>query len=339
MSKIIDVAVAVLIDANNQVLLAERPVGKHMAGFWEFPGGKFEPGESVEQALHRELEEELGIRAGESEPLITLVHHYPERSVRLHVRVVRQWLGKPQSLDQQALRWVSPSQLSAANLLPADTPIVNAIVLPASYAISPYCDEKMPWSELDQKLDHWQQQGLKLIQWRQTAFATGSAPSHAAQAQATRVADWAQSSGITALLNCPPATEQEQSWAARLGFDGIHLNARHVAGSRADKTLKQLADEEGLSWVAASCHSAQEIAAAKQQACDFAVLGAVKPTLSHPDELSMGWVGFAIEASEGGLPAYALGGCRQTDIQQAKQSGAQGIAAIREFWSLEAKTS
>ena len=305
-----------------------------MAGFWEFPGGKFEAGESAQQALYRELEEELGVQVPDSEPLITLTHHYPERSVRLHVRLVREWLGEPQSLDQQALRWVSRQELPSANLLPADVPIVNAILLPGTYAISPVCDEDMPLAVLDAYLARWQQQAVELVQWRQPAFTSAdSEPSAASIAQALRVAAWAASLGVTAVLNCAPSTLAVPSWASRLGFDGIHVKASYLNRGSVGESLKAGASSEGLKWVSAACHSVDELQRAAQQGCDFAVLGPVRATATHPGLLGMGWDNFALEASEAALPVYALGGCSRADIGLARQSGAQGVAGISEFWS------
>ncbi len=121
---------AVVIDAAGRVLIAQRPAGKHLAGGWEFPGGKLEPGEQRLAGLARELREELGISIETPRPLIRVRHTYPTREVLLDVWVVRRYAGEPVGLDGQALRWCAQDELAAANLLPADEPIVAALRLP-----------------------------------------------------------------------------------------------------------------------------------------------------------------------------------------------------------------
>ena len=121
------VSAGVLRDAAGRVLIAQRPAGKHMAGWWEFPGGKAMAGESGAEALTRELCEELGIRVRRCHSLLQLRHDYPDRIVELDVYVVMDYEGEPRSLEGQALRWVAPEQLADERLLPADRPIIAAL--------------------------------------------------------------------------------------------------------------------------------------------------------------------------------------------------------------------
>jgi 8-oxo-dGTP diphosphatase len=124
------VVAGVVIDAHDRVLIAQRPPGKHLAGAWEFPGGKLEPAEARVAGLARELREEIGIEIGSPRPLMRLRHTYPYGEVLLDVWVIRRYSGSPQSLDGQQLRWCSQDELAAADLLPADRPIVAALRLP-----------------------------------------------------------------------------------------------------------------------------------------------------------------------------------------------------------------
>jgi mutator protein MutT len=127
----IHVVAAVLIDRRGRILIAQRPAGKHLAGSWEFPGGKLEPGETRTAALARELSEELGVAIEQHpRPLLRLRHVYPYGEVLLDVWVVRRYRGEPRGLDGQALRWCSRRELPQAELLPADRPIVAALRLP-----------------------------------------------------------------------------------------------------------------------------------------------------------------------------------------------------------------
>jgi mutator protein MutT len=128
----IHVVAAAVIDVAGRVLIAQRPAGKHMAGGWEFPGGKLEPGEERLVGLARELREELGITItiATPRPLIRVRHAYPTREVLLDVWVVHQYGGEPQGLDGQSLRWCTQDELAQVELLPADGPIVAALRLP-----------------------------------------------------------------------------------------------------------------------------------------------------------------------------------------------------------------
>jgi mutator protein MutT len=124
------VVAAAVIDLQGRVLIAQRPAGKHLAGGWEFPGGKLEAGEERRVGLARELREELGITISTPRPLIRLRHAYDDIEVLIDMWVVRQYRGEPSGLDGQALRWVPRDELEAAELLPADGPIVAALRLP-----------------------------------------------------------------------------------------------------------------------------------------------------------------------------------------------------------------
>ena len=123
----IDVIVGIVTDASGRVLIGQRPEGKHMAGSWEFPGGKLESGELPFDGLKRELMEELGIHVASAEPFLEQSHRYPDREVRLDVWWVEMFEGDARPLEGQVLRWVGPTELESVPLLPADAPIVAAI--------------------------------------------------------------------------------------------------------------------------------------------------------------------------------------------------------------------
>ena len=126
-NKLIDVAVAIIIDAQSRVLVNQRTSDREHAGQWEFPGGKFENGENVSQALVRECQEELGITIQEHAPLLVLEHSYPNKTVKLDVQIVKSYTGNAIGLEQQKLAWHSIDELYQINLLPADLPIVHAL--------------------------------------------------------------------------------------------------------------------------------------------------------------------------------------------------------------------
>ncbi len=136
----IHVVAGALTDAAGRVLIAQRPPGKHLAGGWEFPGGKLESGEARVAGLARELWEELGISIGAPRPLMRLRHAYDFGDVLIDMWVVTRYDREPRGMDGQALRWCGPDELASVELLPADAPIVRALRLPDQLraADSPY---------------------------------------------------------------------------------------------------------------------------------------------------------------------------------------------------------
>jgi len=124
---VVHVVAGALYDAQGRVLIAERPPGKHLAGRWEFPGGKIEPGESEAQALARELREELGIEVSAAHPELTLKHDYAEKRVQVSMWIVDRYAGEPRGLDGQKLKWVVPAQLQDEDVLEADKPFIEAL--------------------------------------------------------------------------------------------------------------------------------------------------------------------------------------------------------------------
>ena len=121
---------AAIRDAQDRLLIAQRPAGKHMAGGWEFPGGKIEGGETRIEGLKRELAEEVGVELLSAHPLIRIQHAYAERDIDLDVWAVTAFEGQPRGLEGQQLRWCPAEDLSSADLIPADRPIVTALLLP-----------------------------------------------------------------------------------------------------------------------------------------------------------------------------------------------------------------
>ena len=125
--RLLNVVAGILRRHDDHVLIAERIGDSPFAGLWEFPGGKIDRGESLEDALARELLEELGVSVRDFSHLMRLTHRYDDRQVRIDFYLVSAWTGTPEGLDGQALRWVPAATLSADELLPADAPVVRAI--------------------------------------------------------------------------------------------------------------------------------------------------------------------------------------------------------------------
>jgi 8-oxo-dGTP diphosphatase len=128
--KIVLVAAVALVDPDGRVLLAQRPPGKSMAGLWEFPGGKVEPGESPEATLIRELDEELGIEVKEAclAPLTFASHRYEDFHLLMPLYVCRRWTGNVRGREGQALKWVRPQRLREYPMPPADEPLIPHLI-------------------------------------------------------------------------------------------------------------------------------------------------------------------------------------------------------------------
>src|SRR3546814_6986883 len=126
---------AAITDARGRVLLTRRTEGRDLAGLWEFPGGKREPGESAEAALARELHEELGITVDIGAPLINVPQIYPDKRLRLDVRLITDWHGPARGREGQALAWVPPQKLATYSMPPAARPVVGALLQPDRYLV------------------------------------------------------------------------------------------------------------------------------------------------------------------------------------------------------------
>ncbi|MBB5752467.1 (deoxy)nucleoside triphosphate pyrophosphohydrolase [Prosthecomicrobium pneumaticum] len=130
MKRLVLVVACALLDADNRVLIAQRPPGKTLAGLWEFPGGKVEPGESPEATLIRELKEELGVdtEAACLAPLTFASHAYEDFHLLMPLYVCRRWRGLPQGLEGQALKWVRARALRDYPMPPADEPLIAPLI-------------------------------------------------------------------------------------------------------------------------------------------------------------------------------------------------------------------
>jgi 8-oxo-dGTP diphosphatase len=307
----VEVAAGVILRPDGQFLLAQRPAGKAYAGYWEFPGGKVEPGETVAQALARELHEELGLDVHTVHPWIVREYHYPHASVRLHFCRVTGWTGEPQGREGQAFAWQRPDRLSVTPMLPANGPILRSLALPVEYALTNLAElgEANFFAALDRALAR----GVRLVQVREPSL-TGDALTRFAKAVVGRV----RAAGGRVLLNGSPEAAQAA------GADGAHLTAARLMAA----TVRPA----GLDLCAASCHDARELAQAATLELDFAVLGPVLPTPTHPAHAGIGWAHFTALKADSPLPVYAIGGLRAADQDAAWAVGAHGLAMLRGPW-------
>ncbi len=308
----VEVVAAVIERPDGAFLMASRPEGRVYAGWWEFPGGKVEAGESLEHALSRELHEELGITVTTAYPWIVREFDYEHARVRLHFFRVTAWTGEPHPHEGQGgLAWTRAENPTVEPILPANGPILRGLQLPFEYAISEA--EKYGIDDFLARLETRLKDGLRLVQLREKAFAPAD---YAALAKA--VAERCHAHGAKLLINA------NRELADQVGA-GVHLNSQQLA------TLSTRPD---LPWVAASCHNAEELARAAAIGCDLAVLSPVLPTTSHPGEPALGWEVFAKIVRGSPIPVYALGGQSTKTLEMARQQGAQGIAVKGSAWKI-----
>lgn len=307
----VEVAVAVVLRDDGAFLLGQRPAGKVYAGYWEFPGGKIERGEAPLAALARELYEELGIEVERAYPWIVRDYDYEHATVRLRFYRVVQWRGELRGREAQRFAWQSADCIAVAPLLPANAPVLRALALPPLYAISNAAE--LGRTEFLRRLERALASGTRLVQVREKALA--GAERHALAAEVVRRA---HAAGARVLVNGDAAL------AHAVGADGVHLTSAQLAGLEARPA--------GLELVGASCHDAAELERAQALGADFAVLGPVKATPSHPGAPGMGWERFAALLRDCTLPVYALGGLQAADLEPAWRCGAHGVAMMRAAW-------
>ena len=312
MSKRVHVVAAVIRNAKQQILLALRPSDKHMGGLWEFPGGKCEAGESPQQALARELHEELGIVMAAAQPLIQVRHNYPDVHVLLDVYEVLDFHGEAYGAEGQEVRWVAASALPEYQFPAANRTIVSAAQLPQRYFITP---EGVSVEQLYSGAEQALAAGCELLQLRAAHL-----PRLEYQALARRLQ--ALCAGRAHLM-----LKGELAWLAELPEAGWHLTAQQLH----EFSGQQRPIASGR-WLAASCHDAQELALAAALEVDFVTLSPVLPTQTHPHAEPLGWDMAQALLRQFNAPVFLLGGLTEQELAQARAVGGQGVAAIRGFW-------
>ncbi|MFW2374284.1 MAG: Nudix family hydrolase [Gammaproteobacteria bacterium] len=308
----VHVAVAVIVNERHQVLVTLRPGHVHQGGLWEFPGGKLEQGETVTQALAREINEELGVEIIASDPLIRIRHDYPDKSVLLDVWRVSQFMGEPQGLEGQPVQWRDIASLEAGDFPQANRAIIHALQFPDLYMITGAFSDEV---EFEQRLTSALQRGIKLVQLRIKSIASDQQYLDLARQAQTLCHAYSARLLLNTSLDIFDSS----------GADGLHLNSERMFEYR----QRPVSDQVLLST---SCHNMQQLQQARRLEADMVLVSPVKETRSHPGLAGIGWDRFAELVSFANVPVYALGGMQMNDLAKAKQSGAQGIAAISSCW-------
>jgi 8-oxo-dGTP diphosphatase len=321
-SIITEAAVGVIQAPDGSVLLGQRPAGKPWSGYWEFPGGKIEEDESPAHALVRELQEELGITPTQYYTWITRTYDYeakynsqgeldsPAKTVKLHFFIITEWTGEPAGLEQQALSWQNPQNVTVGPMLPANAPILNGLCLSSVYAITNLHElgEEVFFDRLQSALAR----GLKMIQIREKQLS----PEQLMQFSRKVMAE-ATPHSAKVFINSDLALAQT------LGAAGVHFSS--------DQLMALQSKPQGL-LCGASCHNQSELMQAAKLEMDYVMLSPVQPTKSHPQAKALGWERFAQLIADYSLPVFALGGMQQNDLHHARMHGAHGIALQRAIW-------
>lgn len=310
----VHVAVAVIV-RDGRVLIARRPDHAHQGGLLEFPGGKVEADETVQQALVREIAEETGLQvAVESlEPVIGIRHDYGDKRVLLDVWATSAAAGDAEGREGQPIEWLAPEALHDEDFPAANRPIIRALRLPAWLAISG------TGATAGAILDRLET-GLHAARPALTVLRAPTLSPRDYQALVTAAVPVCQGAGAGLLVHGSPAAFQPGA-----GVQGLHLPWREAARLQARPIPED-------AWLGVSCHNAEELAHAARIGADYATLGPVQATTSHPGAPALGWPAFRALVAHATLPVYALGGLASEQAAEARRHGGQGVAGISFWW-------
>ncbi len=306
--EIVHVAVGVITRTSSDVLIALRAEKKHLGSVWEFPGGKVERGESVCDALARELYEELNITVRKAKPLIEIRHSYSQMSVHLSVFEVQEFLGEAFGREGQPIRWVPLNELTNYEFPAANKAILNALLLPRRIVVT---DQFISIKDFRFRLERAIGRGAEGVYLRLKSR----------ERQEARLCQLTEE--ICSKSAAPIFTNRE----LLPYFDGpvgLHLRAGEL-GSYREGAIRP-------KWVGASCHNPDEIARAVSAGVDYLFVSPVHRTVSHSDAVPVGFGKFAEWVDAAPVPVYGLGGLKVSETERIRSLGGQGIAAIREFW-------
>lgn len=295
---------------SKKLLITQRTNDQHLAGFWEFPGGKVEKNEVLFHALQRELQEEVGINIQSAHPLKKITHHYSDQSVCLSFWVVSNFSGDAFAKEGQELEWVDLTELTKYKFPEANKPIINSLSLPTYWMITPDCDINKIDEFIDSIIQSVTQFHLKQILFRSKNL--NDMDYFLVYEKLKYIID---KYDCQIILNRNELKENiSASW--------------HLTSTQLYQHINRPIGQGNLS---ASCHTIEDIKQAEKIGVDFILLSAVCQTHSHPDSNILGWLQFNYLAEQTALPIYALGGVKREDLTVARNHGAIGVAGISAF--------
>lgn len=310
----IHVAVAVIV-REHRVLIARRPDHVHQGGLLEFPGGKVEPGETVQQALVREIQEETGLQVpvASLKPVIGIRHDYGDKRVFLDVWRTDGAMGEAEGREGQPVKWLAVGELRDDEFPAANRPIIRALKLPSWLAITG--EYRVPSDILNQC-----QEGIRMTRPELVVLRAPKLNADEYQSVARDLVILGRDQGVEVMLHGAVDRLASVPDAA-----GVHLpwrEAREYQHRPVPETK----------WLGVSCHNQAEISHAEALGADYITLGPVLPTPSHPGAPTMGWASFRRLVAVAKVPVYALGGLTVDDGGVAMSRGAQGVAGISLWW-------
>ena len=311
--KILHVAVGVIIQ-HDQVLICWRDASLHQGNRYEFPGGKLELGESPFDALKRELKEELNIDVQHMIRAQQLYFSYPEKTVCLHIFKVTEFTGQPIGQQQQAVLWVHKNQLANYRFPDANAPILRMLKLPEQYVIT------QPLAQ-SQSTAHWLDWHVKHVPFKSWLYVREKTMSTEAYKDIIRSLSCARADLhlVADFSHIDKLSDQLDQLL------GVHLSQQRLM--QLDQPLK--IPPHLLSF--AACHDQAAIAHANLLNVDAILVSPLHPTLSHPQQLGLGWKKWQALSEQSHVPVFALGGVAPADLKQVQKVGGFGVAGIRAF--------
>ena len=306
-------AVGILKDSDGKYLLGKRLDSQSWAGWWEFPGGKLESNENPSEALKREIYEELGVAINKYRQWTTRRVIEKNKITILYFFIITSWTGMVEGIEGQKLQWVDFKTYNATKVLPPNQVIHHALKndLPDIYAITNF--QEISSDNFFQALKRQVDDGLRLIQIREKNLTATEL-----EDLITRIKITLKHTNVRIIIN------SSIGLAYKYQLDGVHLNS---------KQLNELKYFPKDLLVGVSCHSAKDLEVAEEKNADFAVLGSVKETLTHPNLEPIGWKKFNKLVDNSNIPIYSIGGMTNNDIPSSFDFGAIGIASQRAIWT------
>ena len=305
------VAVAIIKNSNQEVLVALRSPDSHQGNLWEFPGGKLELAETVFAALQREIREEIGLLIRAAYPFIKIQHDYGDKQVLLDVWQVTEFDGVAVGREGQKIQWLAPKDMESRQFPEANHRIINLLQLPTLMAITPQFKN---FPQLSAYLGAFAQSGVQALQIRQKHLTHD------------QLLDWTHRS-LDMLRGCGSRLIVNGSFF--LEKDLPHEVGIHLTSTELRRLQASVGERSRL--VGCSCHAREELMKAEAFGFDYALLSPVSSTAKYPGKSPLGWSRFEELAGAVSLPVYALGGMKRSDVRIALKRGAAGVAGIGAF--------